>query len=241
MISPGAKEARAALRSVADPRRAPTLHRFFKTGPGEYAEGDVFIGATVPQVRKLVGKFGDLPLSEVSKLLRSRIHEERLLALLILVRQYQCGDPGQRDRVFRCYIAHLKWINNWDLIDVTAGPIVGAHLSEHESRPLLKKWAGSENVWHRRIAIMSTFHFIKQNNFADTLHLAEVLLNDKHDLIHKAVGWMLREVGNRDRAAEEAFLKKHYQRMPRTMLRYAIEKFPEARRQAYLKGGVRSG
>ncbi len=233
-----AKEAQDALRAVADPKRAPILQRFFKTGPGEYAEGDVFIGATVPQVRQHVKEFADLPLAEVKKLLRSKIHEERLLALLIMVRQYQRGDEKAQDRIFRLYTTHLKWINNWDLIDVTAPQIVGSHLSKCDLRAVLYEWADSDDLWRRRLAIMSTLHFIKRNDFDDTLRLAEILLNDPHDLIHKAVGWMLREIGNRDRSVEEHFLRKHYRKMPRTMLRYAIEKFPEGRRQAFLKGRI---
>jgi len=184
----------------------------------------------------LVREFGDMSLPEVKKLLRSKIHEERLLALLILVRQYRRGDEKTRDTIFRLYTTHLQWINNWDLIDVTAPHIVGSHLSKCEPRPQLRKWARSGNVWKRRIAILSTFHFIKQDDFTDTLHIAEILLCDEHDLIRKAVGWMLREIGNRDCKVETEFLDKHYKRMPRTTLRYAIEKFPESRRQAYLKG-----
>ena len=226
------------MRAVADPLRVPILQRFFKTGPGEYAAGDVFIGATVPQIRKLAKEFVGLTHVEVRKLLRSKFHEERLLALLILVRQYQRGDDKQRDRVYRLYTTHLKWINNWDLIDVTAPHIVGSHLSKCDPRSVLYEWAVSRDLWRRRLAIMSTFHFIKQDDFDDTLRLAEILLDDPHDLMHKAVGWMLREIGNRDRAVEERFLKRHYKRMPRTMLRYAIEKFPESKRQAYLKGKV---
>ncbi len=234
-----ANEAQRALRVAADPKRAPVLQRFFKTGPGEYAEGDVFIGATVPQVRKLVKIFASLPHAEVKKLLRSKVHEERLLALLILVRQYERGDEKAKARIFHLYSSHLKWINNWDLIDVTAPHIVGSHLSKCDPRSLLYEWVQSDNLWLRRLAIMSTYHFIKQDDFDDTLRLAEILLNDPHDLIHKAVGWMLREIGNRDRAVEERFLKQHYKYMPRTMLRYAIEKLPESRRQAYLEGRVR--
>ncbi len=232
---PTASEARQALQAVADPKRAPDLQRFFKTGPGEYAEGDQFIGVTVPKTRKLVKTFATMPLKDVRSLLTSPIHEERLLGLLILVRAYQKGDDAQREKIYRLYTRHFKWINNWDLVDVTAEHIVGAHLYTRDRAPLFE-WAQSDHLWTRRIAIMSTFHFIRREDFTDTLRLAEQLLHDAHDLIHKAVGWMLREVGNRDRPAEEAFLQQHYHSMPRTMLRYAIEKFPEPLRQAYLRG-----
>lgn len=233
-----AESARRALRTVADSSRVSTLQRFFKTGPGEYADGDIFIGVTVPQVRKLTRLFEEMPFAEVKKLLRSAIHEERLLALLIWVRQYQRGDPEVRDQIFHGYTAQVKWINNWDLIDVTAPHIVGSHLSKSNPRSVLYEWAVSDDLWYRRIAIMSTFHFIKHEDFADTVRIAGILLRDEHDLIQKAVGWMLREVGKRDRATEEAFLERHYKKMPRTMLRYAIEQFEETRRQAYLKGTV---
>lgn len=232
-----AKRASEALCAVADSSRVPILQRFFKTGPGEYAEGDVFIGATVPQVRTLVKEFGTLPLSEVRALIRSRIHEERLLGLLILVRQYERGDEKTRDKIFRLYTTHFKWINNWDLVDATAEHIIAPHLSKCGAERL-DAWARSRSVWQRRIAIMSTFHLIKRKEYADTLRIAEILLHDEHDLIHKAVGWMLREIGKRNQAVEERFLRKHYKHMPRTMLRYAIERFPESLRQAYLKGRV---
>lgn len=226
--------ARTALRRAAEPGRVPILQSFFKTGPGEYAEGDVFLGVTVPRIRKLVRRFEDMPLPAVKRLLRSRIHEERLLALLIMVRQYQRGDENLRARVFNLYLDNLKWINNWDLVDVTAEHVIGTHLANRD-RCLLYELAAAPGLWHRRVAILATFHFIRRGDFADTLRLAARLLDDERDLIHKAVGWMLREVGNRDRAAEEAFLRKHLKRMPRTMLRYAIEKFPERQRQAYLR------
>lgn len=232
-----ASEAQACLRSVADAARVPDLQRFFKTGPGGYAEGDRFLGATVPQVRQLVRWCDELPLAEVKPLVRSAYHEERLLGLLILVRRYQRGSEALREKVYRLYVSHLRWINNWDLIDVTAEHVVGAWLWERD-RGFLHECARSRNLWKRRVAILATFHFIKRQQYEDTLRLAKVLLQDEHDLIHKAVGWMLREIGNRDRAVEEAFLREHYRTMPRTMLRYAIEKFPEARRQAYLRGRV---
>ncbi len=234
VCKPTIHAARKALRAATEPERAPILQRFFKTGPGEYAEGDVFLGVTVPRTREVATAFADLSLSDVRKLLRSRFHEERLLALLILVRKYQRGDPVVREKVFNLYLSNLEWINNWDLVDVSAEHIIGAQLIERDRR-VLHTLAASPNLWRRRVAIIATFHFIKRNDFSETLCLAEKLLQDEHDLIHKAVGWMLREIGKRDRPVEEKFLRKHGRQMPRTMLRYAIEKFPEPLRQAYLR------
>lgn len=225
------------MRALADPKRAPDLQRFFKTGPGEYAEGDVFIGVAVPDTRKLVKQFQSLPIESVPTLLTSKYHEERLLGLLLLVRAYQRGNTKLREQVYTLYTDHFAWINNWDLVDVTAEHVTGTHLFERDRTPLYE-WAVSDHLWTRRIAIMSTFYFIRRNEFDDTLRLAELLVADSHDLMHKAVGWMLREAGNRDREREEVFLRKQYRRMPRTMLRYAIEKFPEPLRQDYLKGRV---
>ena len=235
--SPTAKDASAALRALANPEVAAHAARYFKTGPGEYGEGDKFLGLRVPQVRAVARAHREMPLAEVCKLLASEYHEERLCAALILVAQFQRGDEKTRGAVYRAYVANLKYLNNWDLIDTSAPHIVGGWLQSHD-RKQLYVWARSRDLWKRRIAIMSTFAFIRDGDFGDTLAIAEILLGDEHDLIHKAVGWMLREVGNVDRAAEEAFLKQHYKEMPRTMLRYAIEKFPEKRRQAYLKGRV---
>lgn len=235
--APVAKDASAALRALADAEVAAHAARYFKTGPGEYGEGDQFLGLRVPQVRAVARAHREMPLPEVRKLLASGHHEERLCAALILVTQFQRGDEKTRGAVYRAYVAGLKHLNNWDLVDTSAPHIVGGWL-QIRSRKQLYTWARSRDLWKRRIAIMGTFAFIREGEFADTLAIAEILLNDEHDLIHKAVGWMLREVGNLDRAAEEAFLKQHYQSMPRTMLRYAIEKFPEKKRQAYLKGRV---
>jgi 3-methyladenine DNA glycosylase AlkD len=230
-----ADEALAALRKLGNARAAAVASRFFKTGPGEYGEGDVFIGVTVPQARTLVRPCDDLPEREVLKLLRHRVHEARFLALLILVRRYQRGDPATRAQVYRLYWRERQWINNWDLVDVSAEHILGGHLLTRSRAPL-DRLARSRRLWDRRLAVLATFHFIRRGEFAPTLRLARQLLQDEEDLMHQAVGWMLREVGKRDRRAEEAFLRLHYRRMPRTMLRYAIERFPEARRQQYLKG-----
>ena len=232
-----AKVLQEKLHALADAGRVGDLQRFFKTGPGEYAEGDLFIGVRVPQIRKLVKAHADTPLADIDGLLHSPVHEERLLALLLMVEQYQRGDEAVRRKLYQHYLASTDVINNWDLIDVTAKHIVGAWLADKSRKPLYKL-ARSKSLWDRRIAIMATFRFIPTNDFDDSLRLAEILLDDEHDLIHKAVGWMLREIGKRDRGVEEAFLQQHYKVMPRTMLRYAIEKFPERRRNAYLKGEV---
>ncbi len=226
-----------SLHRHADKKRAKILQGFFKTGPGEYAEGDVFLGLTAPIMRELSRKFKALPLSEVTKLLKSAIHEERMIALLILIEQYRKADAKGKEKIYRIYLSHTKYINNWDLVDVTVKDIVGAHLFEKSKAPLYKL-AKSKSLWERRIAIIATSYFIGRNQFDHTLKISELLINDQHDLIHKAVGWMLREVGKRDLACEEKFLKKHCKTMPRTMLRYAIEKFPQTKRKAYLKGTV---
>lgn len=226
-----------ALSASADRDEAKQLSRFFKTGPGQYGEGDRFRGIRVPILRKLARQYRDMTRSEVKKLLHSAFHEDRLTALLILIEQYRRGSARDRERIVNLYMRSTRYINNWDLVDVTAEHIPGAWLFDKD-RGVLFEFAGSDDLWKRRIAILSTFHFIRKGDFADTLRIAEILLGDEHDLIHKAVGWMLREVGNRDRACEERFLKKHYRTMPRTMLRYAIEKFPEPLRRKYLRGNV---
>ena len=209
--------------------------RFFKTGAGQYGENDRFLGIRVPELRKLVKSLRQVSLPEIRKLLKSPFHEARLMALLMLVDRYEHGTSSERDAVFECYITHTAHINNWDLVDASAHRIVGPHL-EHRDRTLLFKFAQSTNLWERRIAIFSSFHFIKRNDFADTLNLSKILLEDEHDLIHKVVGWMLREVGKRDKDIADKFLTRYYREMLRTMLRYAIEKHPEEQRQAYLKG-----
>ncbi len=221
------------LKSLSNPAKAQVLRRFFKTGPGEYAEGDQFLGLTVPQTRGLVKKYQDLPLSSIKTLIRSPIHEERLAALLILVRRYRKED--ERKRIFDFYAAHLAHVNNWDLVDSSAEHIVGPWLL-HRGKSLLYRLAKSENLWERRVAMLSTFHYIKRGDARDALKIAEALLSDQHDLIHKAVGWMLREVGKRCSLAElESFLQKHGRDMSRTTLRYAIERLPAPRRMYYLR------
>ena len=228
---------RAELQELGDPERATHSLRFFKTGPGEYGEGDKFLGLTVPAMRTLVRKYRALADDDALELLASPWHEERLVALLLLVDGYKHGDDRRRQKIHRAYLANARWINNWDLVDSSAEHVVGPHL-EAGDISLLEQLARSKNIWERRIAIVSTFHFIKRNEFRPTLKIATILLHDSHDLIHKAVGWMLREVGKRDRKTLDAFLKKHYRQMPRTMLRYAIERHPERTRKRYLAGSV---
>ena len=226
---------RQAFQQLSDPARAKHSQKFFRTGPGEYGEGDRFLGITVPLTRKMAKQCKSLTHQEIYELLQSPYHEERLLALLVLVERFKKCDPPQQKPIFNSYVKHKKFINNWDLVDSSAAYIVGAYLMDKD-KSLLYKWAKSKNLWDRRIAIMATFQFIKHRQFNDTLAIATILLHDSQDLIHKAVGWMLREIGNRDLAVEEAFLQQHYRQMPRTMLRYAIEKLTEKRRQQYLKG-----
>jgi 3-methyladenine DNA glycosylase AlkD len=221
---------------LADPRVAQASRWFFKTAPGDYGHGDRFLGIRVPMLRKLAREYRAAPIAVAVALLRSPWHEERLLALLILVQRYSRGSERERQRIYAEYLKHVpKHVNNWDLVDSSAHHIVGAHLVERD-RAVLYDLARSPHLWCRRVAIIATLWLIRRNSFGDTLALAQILLDDEHDLIHKAVGWMLREVANRDRVAAERFLKRHFRRMPRTMLRYAIEKLPARTRRAYLTG-----
>jgi len=221
------------IRAISDKDKAKELQRFFKTKKGEYGEGDKFLGVSVPDVRKIARKYKDL--REIMPLLRSQYHEERLLALLILVERFSKGDRNIQKIVFEFYLKNTKFVNNWDLVDLTAHKIVGTYLIEKDKK-ILYDLAKSNNLWEKRIAIISCFAFIHKNDFKDAIKIAEILLHDEHDLIHKAVGWVLREVGKKDLVVEEKFLHRHYKNMPRTMLRYSIEKFPEKKRLAYLKG-----
>ncbi len=234
-----AQDIRQILQSLAIPEIARHSQRFFKTGPGQYGEGDLFLGIRVPKLRELAKEFIDSPLSEARRLLRSAYHEERLFALLLLVQKFSGGNAARQKTIYEMYLKNTRYINNWDLVDLSAYLIVGSYLADKNRRPLYRL-AQSASLWERRIAIISTFHFIKHNQFADTLKIAGLLLADQEDLMHKATGWMLREVGKRDLSAEKEFLKAHYRRMPRTMLRYAIEKFPEEERRKYLKGMIAS-
>jgi 3-methyladenine DNA glycosylase AlkD len=221
------------LRKAASAKRAAINRWFFKTGPGDYGEGDKFLGVTVPELRRVARQHDGLSLIALTALLKSPWHEERLLALLMLVRQYASGDEKRRNAIHRLYLRHTRWINNWDLVDSSAPQLVGAHLGRDGGR-VLTRLATSRSVWERRIAMLATYHGIREGDFRHALAVAELLKDDEHDLIHKAVGWMLREIGNRDRQVEERFLRKHASRMPRTMLRYAIERFPEPLRRRYL-------
>lgn len=232
------KHIKQRVAEAADPASAAASSRFFKTGPGEYGEGDVFVGLRVPTVRRLAREFRDAPLDCAEQLLLSPIHEERLLALFLLIQNFRRSDNATRTRIYRYYLDHTRCINNWDLVDSSAEHIVGAYLLHRERQPLYRL-ARSPHLWERRIAIIATFHYIKQGQFDNTLAIAELLLGDRHDLIHKAVGWMLREVGKRDAAAARQFLRRYYRIMPRTMLRYAIERFPETERQQYLTGALK--
>lgn len=225
------------MRELADPKRAEVSKWYFKTGPGEYGESDIFIGLSSPQMRALSKKYRTTGFADILKLLRSRIHEERMLALLIWTLQFPKADLPQQKKIYAAYLKQTRYINNWDLVDLSAPLIIGAYLFDRD-KTILHKLAQSKLLWERRIAILATLYFIRKGLFQPTLEIAEILLFDEHDLIHKAVGWMLRETGKRDLNCEEKFLKRHYKNMPRTMLRYAIEKFPEIKRKKYLQGKI---
>ena len=233
MISQLLSAIKKELWSYGSKEKAKVSQRFFKTGPGEYAEGDKFIGVQVPDTRIIARKHASLSDKEILDLLHSPIHEERLLALLILITQFEKADDKGKKKIYQIYLNNTRRINNWDLVDLSAPRIVGAFLRGKDKKPLYKL-AKSQIIWERRISIISTFNFIKHREFEEALKISEMLLKDKEDLIHKAVGWMLREAGKRDQRTEEQFLKKHTQQMPRTMLRYALEKFPEKKRRYYL-------
>lgn len=222
------------LSKLKNPQKAKILQRFFKTGEGEYGEGDIFLGVILPKQRQVAKKYTALTLEDLQKLLSSKIHEYRLTSLLILIAKYRKANEEEKKKIADFYLKNSKNINNWDLVDLSSHYILGDYLL-HQNKKILYQLAESKNLWERRIAIMATFGFIKQNQFADTFKISLLLLSDKHDLIHKAVGWMLREVGKRDQKLEEEFLQKYYQKMPRTMLRYAIEKFNENKRNFYLR------
>jgi len=217
------QEIRKDLQKLANPEKAKLLQRFFKTGKGEYGEGDIFLGIMVPEQRKIAKKYKSLTLNEIQELLNSKIHEQRLVSLFILIDKYKKSDEKIKKEIFNFYLKNTNNINNWDLIDLSAPNIVGNCLLD-KPRDLLYKLAKSKSIWEKRIAILSTLTFIRNNQF-----------KDEHDLIHKGVGWMLRELGKRNQALEERFLKKHYKKMPRTMLRYAIEKLPVNKRKFYLR------
>lgn len=225
------------LKKLGSKEKAQHHMQFFKTQKGEYGEGDQFIGVTVPEQRTIAKKYKDLSLTDIESLLHSDIHEHRLTALFIMVYQFKKGDNEKQKHIVDMYIKNAKRINNWDLVDSSAPYILGPYLLDKD-RKIVYKLAKSRNLWEQRIGIMSTFAFIKDHDYKDTLEISKMLLHHKHDLIHKAVGWMLREVGNRDKKTEEAFLKKYYKSMNRTMLRYAVEKFPENIRKKYFNNEI---
>ncbi len=232
---PTARSLSQALREAASAEKAAVLARFFKTGPGQYGEGDRFLGLTVPQTRRIVRAHRGLPLAETAVLLRSPFHEERLAAVLLLVDRFERADETGQKEVFDFYLGHARFVNNWDLVDVSAPNIVGARLLTRD-RAVLRELARSQSLWERRIAIVATFAFIRAGEARDTFEVAGLLLDDRHDLIHKAVGWMLREVGKR--VGEDTlrdFLRENIRRLPRTSLRYAIERLPADERQRWLK------
>ncbi|MFC1700177.1 DNA alkylation repair protein [Patescibacteria group bacterium] len=231
---PKISELKKELKKHSNKRDAAISQRFFKTGKGEYGEGDIFLGIKTAVTKEIAKKYMDISLTENEKLLQSNIHTHRGVALRILIHKFEKADEKLRNKIYKLYLRNTKYINNWDLVDISAPNIVGVYLLDKD-RKILYKLARSKDLWEKRISILSTYTFIRNNDFKDALKISEILLNDDHDLIHKAVGWMLREVGNRNRKVEEKFLDKYTLKMPRTMLRYAIEKFPEPKRQYYLK------
>jgi 3-methyladenine DNA glycosylase AlkD len=231
------EEIKSELLKKASKQKAKQLQRFFKTGAGQYGEGDIFIGVVVPELRKSAKKFRDTELIEIEKLLHDKIHECRLTALLILCDKFDIADTDGCKEIFELYINNYNYINNWDLVDLSAPKIAGGYFL-NKDRSGLYELAKSDNLWKQRISVLATFTFIKNNDFNDTLKLAKLLLSHKHDLIHKATGWMLRETGKRNPDILISFLNKYYKKMPRTMLRYAIEKFDEDTRLKYLEGLV---
>jgi len=231
------KEVQKTLRRLANPEIAAHSLHFMKSGKGEYGEGDKFLGIRTPVLRACLKENNTLSTGEAFTLLGSKYHEERWFALQLLVRKFHKGTANEKKTIYDRYLQNTEFANNWDLVDCSAHKIIGPYLEIRSRRPLYRL-AKSRSLWERRIAIMSTFHFIRMNDFNDAFKISKILLNDKEHLVHKAVGWMLREVGNRDQAAEKQFLNKYYRQMPRTMLRYAIEKFPEKARKSYLGGEV---
>ncbi len=231
------KRAIRDIYSRADKRRAETYKKFFKTGRGEYGEGDFFIGVKVPVLRAIAKSYRTMPVESALQLVQSSIHEFRMVGLFILIFHYTAGDGKIKNKVFNLYLKNAGYINNWDLVDLSAPNIVGDYLLD-KPRKILYRLAKSRSIWLRRISILATLTFIRNNDFKDAFKLSEFLVTDKHDLMHKAVGWMLREIGKRNRSVEEKFLKRYYKNMPRTMLRYAIEKFPEPLRKKYLSSSI---
>ena len=228
------------LQKLASPQKAKDCARFFKVGKGEYGEGDKFIGVTVPEQRVIAKKYLDISLTELEKLVSSPIHEYRLTGFMLLVYKYEKTEDNKlKKKYYDFYLKNHKFANNWDIIDVTTPKVIGAYLFENiAERKILYQYAISKNLWERRVTMLATYAFITKNDFVDALKISKILLNDKHDLIHKAVGWMLREIGKKDQKVEEEFLQKYYKKMPRTMLRYAIEKFSDNKRKKYLNNQI---
>ncbi|MDH5359906.1 MAG: DNA alkylation repair protein [Gammaproteobacteria bacterium] len=231
------KKIHAEIKALGNSEYAVRMQSYFKTGKGEYAEGDRFLGIRMPVLRATIKKYKHISIDEAFEVLTSRYHEVRMFALLLLVELFKSANEKDKKKIFSGYLHNTQYINNWDLVDSSAGRIIGAYLSERDKKPIYKL-SRSKNLWERRISIIATSCFIANNDFDDCLKISEILLHDEEDLIHKAVGWMLREVGNRDITVEERFLKKYYQQMPRTMLRYAIERFSEPKRKGYLHGTI---
>ena len=228
------KQIQKELQAVGTAEKAACSQRFFKTGKGQYGEGDIFLGVTVPEQRKIAKNYVNIPLHDLEILLDSKTHEHRLTAIIILINKFQKAKEKEKKMFFDFYIKERKGINNWDLVDISAPNIVGSYLLDKDKN-ILYEFAKYGNLWEKRIAIVSTLHFIRENKFEDTVKISEMLLNEEHDLLHKAVGWMLRELGKKDQKREEDFLKKYLPLMPRTMLRYAIERFPEKKRKFYMQ------
>jgi len=230
-----AKDIQATLRALGNPDIAEHSLRFFKTAPGEYGANDVFLGIRMPVLRAHINQYQDTSNTEIVKLLRSKFHEERMFALLLWVKKFSKANEAEQEKIVDLYLANTKYINNWDLVDCSSYQIIGGYYLDKHRQPL-RQLAKSDLLWERRIAIIATYKFIKADQYKDTFAIATILMKDKEDLIHKAVGWMLREVGNRDRQAQTDYMASRYKKMPRTMLRYAIEKYPAGQRKAYLAG-----
>lgn len=239
-LSPRGRDFRRSLRQAASPAKKKILQSFFKTGPGEYAEGDLFLGVTVPETRRLIRRFPDLTDGDLLYFLRSPFHEERLAALMRQVDRFRQAGLQEREKIFNQYLLGARHVNNWDLVDLSAPGIAGEYLVQVPGRrKILDRLARSSNLWERRIAVVACLTLIRRNEFKDLYRVTRILMRDPEDLIHKACGWMLREAGKRNQASEEAFLRRYYKAMPRTMLRYAIERFRPALRKAYLEGRIR--
>jgi len=231
-------EIQKTFRQLQDSNRAISNLKFFKTAKGEYGYGDLFLGIRMPVTRQLAKDNIGLSLGNTKTLIKSKYHEERMLGLIILVNKYaKASQDDEKENIYQVYISHFKYINNWDLVDVTCPHIVGKHLIDRD-RAVLYQWAQSDDLWTKRISMITNWWFVRKGDLQDVFSIAEVLLGDEHDLIHKAVGWMLREAGKKDMRRTEVFMKQYYRSMPRTMLRYAIEQYPETKRQKYLKGKI---